>query len=136
MSTNPTQIWKGSTFTIERKRDLAAGSVIFRFSGPFTARDMYSSLTPAALRNIFESDPPHHVPSVNIFDLTDVPYMDSCGLGLLVGHFVRCQSKGIQLIAAGVKPRVMELFKTTKVEHLFPIIATVDEASGKRRGKP
>ena len=135
MSINPTQIWKGSTFTIERQRDLAAGTVIFRFSGPFTARDMYSSLTPAALRNIFESDPPHQVPSLNIFDLTDVPYMDSCGLGLLVGHFVRCQSKGIQLIAAGVKPRVMELFKTTRVEHLFPITATVDEASSKRRGK-
>ncbi len=136
MSTMSAQIWKGSTFTIERKRDLVADSVIFRFSGPFTARDMYSSLTPAALRNIFESDPPHHVPSVNIFDLTDVPYMDSCGLGLLVGHFVRCQSKGVQLIAAGVKPRVMELFKTTKVEHLFPITATVDEASNHRRSKP
>jgi anti-anti-sigma factor len=39
------------------------------------------------------SDPPHHVPSVNIFDLTDVPYMDSCGLGLLVRHFVRCQNR-------------------------------------------
>ncbi len=136
MSTMLSQIWKGSTFTIERQRDPAADTVIFRFSGPFTARDMYSSLTPAALRNIFESDPPHHVPSVNIFDLTDVPYMDSCGLGLLVGHFVRCQSKGVHFIAAGVKPRVMELFKTTRVEHLFPITATVDEASSKRRAKP
>jgi anti-anti-sigma factor len=136
MSTMSAHIWKGSTFTIERQRDLAAGSVIFRFSGPFTARDMYSSLTPAALRNIFESDPPHNVPSVNIFDLTDVPYMNSCGLGLLVGHFVRCQSKGVHFIAAGVKPRVMDLFKTTRVEHLFPITATVDEASSKRPAQP
>ncbi|MGA9586784.1 MAG: STAS domain-containing protein [Terracidiphilus sp.] len=99
------QIWRGTTFTIERSHNPAADAVIFRFSGPFTARDMYASLSPAALRNIFESDPPHHAPSVNIFDLTDVPYMDSCGLGLIIGHFVRCQNKGIHLIAAGVAPR-------------------------------
>jgi hypothetical protein len=70
MSTVPAQIWRGATFTIERSQNPAADAVIFRFSGPFTARDMYSSLTPLALRNIFESDPPHHAPNLNIFDAT------------------------------------------------------------------
>jgi ABC-type transporter Mla MlaB component len=135
MSTMPAQICKGSTFTIERRRDLAADCVIFRFSGPFTARDCTHPSRRLPCGTSSMSDPPHHVPSVNIFDLTDVPYMDSCGLGLLMGHFVRCQGKGVQLIAAGVKPRVMELFKTTKVEHLFPITATVDEASNRRQPK-
>jgi anti-anti-sigma factor len=135
MSTIQAQIWRGTTFTIERRQNPAADAVIFRFSGPFTARDMYAALSPAALRNIFESDPPHHVPSVNIFDLTEVPYMDSCGLGLIVGHFVRCQNKGIHLIAAGVAPRVLELFKTTRTDHLFPFTATVDEASSRKNSK-
>jgi anti-anti-sigma factor len=136
MSTMQAQIWRGATFSIERRQNPAADAVIFRFSGPFTARDMYAALSPAALRNIFESDPPRHVPSVNIFDLTEVPYMDSCGLGLIVGHFVRCQGKGVHLIAAGVAPRVLELFKTTKTDHLFPITATVDEASSRTYPKP
>lgn len=114
------QIWKGATFTIERRQDPAADAVIFRFSGPFTARDMYSSLSPVALHNIFETAPPRPTPSVNIFDLTEVPYMDSCGLGLVIGHFVRCQNKGVRLIAAGVTPRVLDLFKITKTDHLFP----------------
>jgi len=135
MSTIQAQIWRGTTFTIERRQNPAADAVIFRFSGPFTARDMYAALSPAALRSIFESDPPHHVPSVNIFDLTEVPYMDSCGLGLIVGHFVRCQNKGIHLIAAGVAPRVLELFKTTRTDHLFPFTATVDEASSRKNSK-
>jgi anti-anti-sigma factor len=74
------------------------------------------------------------VPSVNIFDLTEVPYMDSCGLGLIVGHFVRCQSKGVPMIAADVGPRVLELFKTTKTDQLFPMTTTVDEALN--RAKP
>ena len=47
--------------------------------------------------------------------------MDSCGLGLVIGHFVRCQNKGVHLIAAGVTPRVLDLSKTTKTDHLFPI---------------
>jgi anti-anti-sigma factor len=136
MSAVQAQVWKGTTFSIERKQDPAADAVIFRFSGPFTARDMYAALSPAALRNIFESDPPHHKPSLNIFDLTEVPYMDSCGLGLIVGHFVRCQGKGVHLIAAGVVPRVLELFKTTKTDHLFPMTATVDEASSRGTSKP
>jgi anti-anti-sigma factor len=135
MSTMQAQIWRGATFTIERRQNPAADAVIFRFSGPFTARDMYAALSPATLRNIFESDPPLHPPSVNIFDLTEVPYMDSCGLGLIVGHFVRCQNKGIHLIAAGVAPRVLELLKTTKTDHLFPITATVDEASSRTNSK-
>ena len=136
MSKMQDQIWQGATFTIERKQIPAADAVIFRFSGPFTARDMYSSLTPLALRNIFESDPPHHAPNLNIFDLTEVPYMDSCGLGLVIGHFVRCQNKGVRLIAAGVTPRVLDLFKTTKTDHLFPMTATVDEAASRPNSKP
>jgi anti-anti-sigma factor len=135
MSNMQDQIWHGATFTIERRQNPAADAVIFRFSGPFTARDMYSSLSPAALKNIFETDPPRPKPSVNIFDLTEVPYMDSCGLGLVIGHFVRCQNKGVRLIAAGVTPRVLDLFKTTKVDHLFPMTGTVEEASSLQNPK-
>jgi anti-anti-sigma factor len=129
MSKMQDQIWQGATFTIERRQHPSADAVIFRFSGPFTARDMYSALSPVTLRNIFETEPPRPAPSVNIFDLTDVPYMDSCGLGLVIGHFVRCQNKGVRLIAVGLAPRVLDLFKTTKVDRLFPITDTVEEAS-------
>lgn len=129
MSTAPAQVWKGSSFHIERSQGQIPGSLVFRFSGPFTARDMYAALTPAALKGLFETEPDPQQPSViNIFDLTDVPYMDSCGLGLIVGHFVRCQNKGIQFAAAGVSPRVLQLLQMTKVDHLFPMTSTVDQA--------
>ncbi|HTM17602.1 MAG TPA: STAS domain-containing protein [Terracidiphilus sp.] len=136
MSTAPAQIWKGSSFHIERSQGQMPGSLVFRFSGPFTARDMYAALTPAALKNLFETEPTPRDPAhVNIFDLTDVPYMDSCGLGLIVGHFVRCQNKGVQFAAAGVSPRVLQLFQMTKVDHLFPITSTVDQAAALSRNK-
>ena len=125
------QIWKGSTFNIERKEGKNSGTVIFHLSGPFTARDMFGSLTPLALRNLFEfeSMPAEQLPAVNIFDLTDVPYMDSAGIGMLVSHYVRCQAKGVRMIAAGVTPRVQQLFKITKVDSVIPMAATVEEVN-------
>ena len=130
MSTIPAQIWKGTSFHIERSQGQVPSALVFRFSGPFTARDMYAALTPAALKSLFETEPtPRHPAQLNIFDLTAVPYMDSCGLGLIVGHFVRCQNKGVQFVAAGASQRVLQLFKMTKVDHLFPMTKTVEEAA-------
>jgi len=124
------QIWNGSTFSLESKEGKTPRTVIFCFSGPFTARDMYKTLTPLALRNIFEleSMPSEEPPSVHIFDLTDVPYIDSAGLGMIVSHYVRCQNKGVRMIVAGASPRVRELFKITKVDTIIPTAATVEEA--------
>jgi len=123
----PAQTSQGSAFTIEHQQGKAPGTVIF---GPFTARDMYGSLTPAALRSLFDfqSMPTEAPPAVNILDLTDVPYMDSAGLGMIVSHYVRCQGKGLQLIAAGATARVRDLFKLTKVDAIIPMTATVEEA--------
>lgn len=130
MSDRQPQVWKGAAFTIERKAGKAAGTVIFRLSGPFTARDMYSSQSPDVLRDLFDlqSMPGDDPPALNILDLSDVPYMDSMGLGVIVTHHVRCQAKGVRMIAAAVSPRVLQLFKLTKVDTVFPIVATVDEA--------
>ena len=130
-----TQVWKSSKFTIERNQGKAPGTIIFRLSGPFTARDMYGSLSPNALRNTFESeegDDPHALPlhALHILDLTEVPYMDSAGLGLIVSHYVRCQGRGVRLVVAGVSPRVLQLLEMTTVDKFFPRIATVEEADG------
>jgi anti-anti-sigma factor len=109
----------------------APGTVIFRLSGPLTARNMYASLTPAALRDLLdlESMPGGKLPALNIFDMTRVPYVDSMGMGMIVTHYVRCQNKGIRMIAAGVSPRVMELLRLTKVDTVLPMAATVAECN-------
>jgi anti-anti-sigma factor len=75
----------------------------------------------------FQSMPGEERPLVNIHDLTGVPYMDSSGLGVIVTHYVHCQGKGIRLILAGASPRVLELFKMTKVDTTLPMATTVEE---------
>ena len=129
MTTQP-QVWQSTPFKIERKQGKAPGTVIFRFRGPFTARDMYGTMAPIGLLNIlsFQSTPSEELPALNILDLTDVPYMDSTGLGRIVSQFVHCRGKGIRMIAAGMNPRVQELFKLTKVDSVIPIAATVEDA--------
>src|ERR1700678_733440 len=116
--------------TFERKVGEAPGTVIFRFSGPFTARTVFECQSPEAVSKLFDLQlmlPSGEPPTVNIFDLTDVPYMDSTGLGMVVRHYVRCQDKGVRFITAGASPRVLELFKLTNVDTVIPMIATVEE---------
>ena len=122
MPTIKAQIWKSSSLTIDRAESETHGTV-FRFYGPFTARSMYACLSPDAFRDIFESPSRDGQPPVHIFDMTEVPYMDSTCIGILVGHYVRCQSQGIRLSITGVSPRVQELLKITRMENMLPIAA-------------
>ena len=115
----------------EREEGKIPGTVILRFSGPFTARTVFASHSPDAVDRVLDLQsllPDGAPPRVNIFDLTAVPYMDSAGLGMVVRHYVRCQGKGVRFIAAGMTPRVMELFTLTKVDTVLPLMATVAEA--------
>lgn len=129
MSTSQPQLWKGTAFSIERVPGKAPCTLIFRLSGPFTARDRYGVLTPLALSNMldFQAVADEKPPSLNILDLTQVPYMDSTGLGMIVTHYTRCQSRGIRMVVAGSTRRVLDLFNLTKVDTIVPLAATVDE---------
>ena len=122
------QVWKSSKFTIERNQGKTHGTVIFRLTGPFTARDMHASLSPSALRNTFEPEEDGGQDALHILDLTEVPYMDSAGLGMIVSHYVRCQGRGVRLVAVGVSSRVVPLFELTKVDKFFPRFDSVEEA--------
>lgn len=121
--------WKSTPFSIERKRGKSAGTAIFRLCGPFTARDMYGTMSPTALRDALAlpSTPAEQPPLVNILDLTAVPYMDSFGLGLIVGHYASCQRRGVKMIAAAASQRVRELFRITKVDSVIPMAASLEE---------
>jgi anti-anti-sigma factor len=105
---------------IEFQPGKAPGARILRFTGPITLRNLFD--LQAQLR---AADPP---PAVTILDLSGVPYMDSAGMGAVINHYVHCQNKGGRLIAAGVSPRVLELFRMTRVDTVIPRAATVEEA--------
>ncbi len=117
-------------FHIERLDPDAGGTAIFRLSGPLTARAMYECQTPDSIGSVlsFHSTPDEKIPTLNILDMTAVPYVDSMGLGMIVTHYAHCQAKGIRMVLIGVGPRVLELFKLTKVAVFLPMAGSVQEA--------
>lgn len=86
--------------TIERKEGKNPGTQVFSLVGPLTLRNLFELQT--ELRN-------SALPPLTVIDLTDVPYMDSAGMGLVMNHYVRCQTNGAKLIVAGANNRVLEL---------------------------
>lgn len=106
--------------SIEFQPGQVPGALIVRLTGPITLRNLFD--LQAQLR---AADPP---PALTILDLSGVPYMDSAGMGGVINHYVHCQNKGGRLIAAGVSPRVLELFRMTRVDSVIPRAATVEEA--------
>lgn len=63
-----------------------------------------------------------------ILDLTQVPYVDSAGIGTLVGAYVSRQKEGRNLALAGVCDRVRGSLQVTRVEQFFKFYDTVEAA--------
>jgi anti-anti-sigma factor len=130
MGTFSWQTWNSSPFNVERKPGKLPSTVILQFKGPFTVRDAYTSLPPMTLNKILElkTEPGEEPPKLNILDLTNCPFMDSSGLGIIATHYVRCQKQGMKMIAAGMSSKVREVFRITNMDAVIPIAATVEEA--------
>lgn len=65
---------------------------------------------------------------VLILDMSEVPYIDSAGVGALVGAQVSRQGKGRELRIVGMSDRVRGVLKVTRVEELFTCFATLKDA--------
>jgi anti-sigma B factor antagonist len=63
-----------------------------------------------------------------ILDLTQVPYVDSAGIGALVGAYVSRHKDGRNLALAGVCDRVRGSLQVTRVEQFFKFYDTVAAA--------
>lgn len=63
-----------------------------------------------------------------ILDFSDVPYVDSAGIGALVGAYVRHQKEGRSLALVGVTNRVHDALKVTRVEQFFRFFDSVSAA--------
>jgi anti-sigma B factor antagonist len=63
-----------------------------------------------------------------IVDFTNVPYVDSAGIGALVGAYVTRQNGGRSLALVGVSERVRNALKVTRVEQFFRFFDSVSAA--------
>jgi anti-sigma B factor antagonist len=62
-----------------------------------------------------------------ILDLSQVVFIDSSGLGAILSILKR-MPKGTELIISGATDPVMSMFKLTRLDRVFTMTRTVDEA--------
>jgi len=63
-----------------------------------------------------------------VINLAQVPYMDSSGVASLVKLMSRTRRSGTGLRLAALTERVRSLFEITRLDGVFEIFATVEEA--------
>jgi len=63
-----------------------------------------------------------------VIDMEDVEFLDSTGLGVLVGGLKRARAHDGSLRLVCTQERILKIFRITGLTKVFPIYATVDEA--------
>ena len=69
-----------------------------------------------------------------VLDLQAVDFIDSTGLGVLVGLLKRARSQGGDLRLVSERTSLRKLLELTALESAFPLAANVDDALGEPRG--
>lgn len=98
-------------------------------SGPHEGCRVLCLKGPLIISNLFQfqSTVRANTTSFLILDLTEVPYVDSAGVGALVGAYVT-HDKGRRLALAGVTERVRNTMRVTHVEQFFQFYETAVDA--------
>jgi anti-sigma B factor antagonist len=94
------------------------GQKILSLKGPLTIQTTFDFQTAART----ETSP------ILIIDLSEVPFVDSAGLGALVGAHVTAQRANREIAFVGVNSRVKALMDMTHVSQLFNMYPTVQDA--------
>ncbi len=94
------------------------GTVILKLAGPLTLSTMFGLQD--ELRSI--------KPQVLVLDLSESPYMDSAGLGLVMNYYVSAEGHGRKLLLAGMNERIAALLDMTKVQEILQTFPSVAEA--------
>ena len=84
----------------------------------------------AALENVLKNE------STNvIIDFTKIDYIDSTGIGEMVGYLGKFSNQNRKLILVNPSERIMKLLKLAKLDAVFKIYSTEEEAIGAESGE-
>ena len=104
--------------SIQVSRGKSPDTRILEVHGPLTLSNLFP----------FQGELRKEHPALTILDLSDVPYLDSAGMGAIINYYVSCQKGGKKLVLAGVNDRVRTLLQLTNTDKLLTVVATVADA--------
>lgn len=96
-----------------------SGITIFRLSGKFDVSETPSFDT--VLKDIGRIKP-----KTAGIDLTEVPYVDSSGIGALIKAMQATKSGGGELIVFGITPAVMNVFESAGLAKFFKFMSLAE----------
>ena len=109
--------------TITDAPNAPADERILQLNGPITIVTLFD------LRDLIRAE---KTAKTVILDFTQVPYVDSAGVGAIVNAHVSCLNSGRRLLLVGVSERIRTLMKVTKVEQVLLIFQSLQEAQAAR----
>jgi anti-sigma B factor antagonist len=109
---------RDDALTIETLPTSRADISVLRLSGPITL----SSLFP--LKDTVGALTSH----LTILEMSQVPYVDSAGLGTILMFHVSAEKNGRKLALAGVTERVLSLIRMTRVDTVLGLFPSVEAA--------
>ena len=98
-----------------------AGVRVVVLNGPLTLNTLFE----------FQTEVRREAADSIVVDLTGVPYMDSAGLGTILGALASCQRHHRGFALAGVCERVRTLFQVAHVDEMLPVFDTAAAAEAK-----
>jgi anti-anti-sigma factor len=104
--------------TVEVVPGSRAETVVLQLRGPLTLSTLF------ALQDALRFQPAN----LTILDLSQVPYMDSAGLGTILISHVSAEKNGRKLVLAGVSERISSLIHMTRVDSVLHVSPTVEDA--------
>lgn len=113
------------TLVVESSSGAIAGEIVLSCHGPFTIQTLFSFQN--AVRQIESAQ-------LLIVDLTKVPFMDSAGLGALVGAFVSGRKSNRRIVLVGTGERITALIRMSNLEQFFPLYASRADAESALAG--
>lgn len=106
------------------KIEKAPGTTVLRLHGPLLLGNFFPLQTMVRADNS----------TLLIIDVSDMPYIDSAGIGCLVGAHVSRQNSGRKMVLVGANDRLRTSLKVTKVEQLFTFAQNADQAVAQSSG--
>jgi len=94
------------------------GQRVLRLTGPIVITNLFQ----------FQSMVRADTSRTLILDMKQVPYVDSAGIGALVGAYVTHQKEGRSLALAAVTERVRNTMQVTRVDTFFKFYDSVESA--------
>jgi len=106
---------------IEALPGQSPGQVIMTLKGPLILNNVFS----------FQDAVRAEKSPVVILDLSNVSYMDSAGLGLILNAHVSRSNSGRRLALVAVPDRVLTMIRVARVDQVLSIFPTLQEAKEK-----